>query len=588
MIISFKQLKFKNILSFGAKETVIDFTKGINLISGKNGSGKSAILDALSFCLFGKPYRNIKIKELINRRNKRNTEVTCEFTIDNRSSYVIKRTLEPYSLEIVKDGNEEDLLSSKRLNQEELDKIIGINYYLFKQVISLAVNYNKPFLSLSSMEKRQIIEQIFNITVFGQMLKEAKRKNADTFVRYEMSLNSIKILEENLKTLRKNLKEITTATKDFEKNKQTEIQSIEKRIQKYHEDIYAIKTDIDRVEKELISFSLLNMEETITENKLKLSEITKITNTTEYTIENNHNTIHNLENDVVCPRCKTILTKEHKQKEIEKLNNELKNLKKELETKESERKEYVEHLEYLESLKVNYNKYQGEKKNLEEKKKMLESELKHLNENLNKVSNRKIDIDVDSITNDFHKKIEEYKIVFKDSQNLKNIIENYELVYNILSESGIKAFFFRKLVPILNSKINEYLQLFEIPIVLSFNELMEEKITNYENMKSDISYCSYSEGEKKRIDMSILLSFISITKTISNWNCNLLLIDELLDSAIDESGLDKLVTSLKNMTYESNLSVYIISHRLQQDYSSKFNNCLQVEKVDSFSKIEYI
>ena len=117
---------------------------------------------------------------------------------------------------------------------------------------------------------------------------------------------------------------------------------------------------------------------------------------------------------------------------------------------------------------------------------------------------------------------------------------------------------------------------------------MNEKITNYENMNGDISYYSYSEGEKKRIDMSILLSFISITKTISNWNCNLLLIDELLDSAIDEGGLDKLVSSLKNMTYETNLCVYIISHRLQQDYSSRFNTCLQIEKIDSFSKISYL
>ena len=117
---------------------------------------------------------------------------------------------------------------------------------------------------------------------------------------------------------------------------------------------------------------------------------------------------------------------------------------------------------------------------------------------------------------------------------------------------------------------------------------MNEKITNYENIKNDISYYSYSEGEKKRIDMSILLSFISMTKAISNWNCNLLLIDELLDGAIDETGLDKLVTSLKNMTYESNLCIYIISHRLQQDYNSKFSKCLQIEKEDSFSKINYI
>ena len=110
MVITFKELKFKNLLSFGAQETVIQFSKGINLISGKNGSGKSAILDALSFCLFGKPYRSVKIKELINRKNKKDTEVICEFTIDNKDLIKIKRTINPDSLEIIKNGTEADLL----------------------------------------------------------------------------------------------------------------------------------------------------------------------------------------------------------------------------------------------------------------------------------------------------------------------------------------------------------------------------------------------------------------------------------------------------------------------------------------------
>ena len=172
-------------------------------------------------------------------------------------------------------------------------------------------------------------------------------------------------------------------------------------------------------------------------------------------------------------------------------------------------------------------------------------------------------------------------------ENLKQNLINNDIIQNILSENGIKAYFFKKLIPILNKKINEYIKIFELPIIIQFDEFMNETIYNMDNLRSNISYHAYSEGEKKRIDMSILLSFINITKTISNWNCNILMIDELLDSAIDENGLEKLVWSLKNLTYESkNLSIYIISHRIQQDYISQFKNCINVQKnSNGFSEV---
>jgi len=145
------------------------------------------------------------------------------------------------------------------------------------------------------------------------------------------------------------------------------------------------------------------------------------------------------------------------------------------------------------------------------------------------------------------------------------------------------------LIPILNKNINDYLTLFELPINLQFDEFMEETIKSAGMSESDFSYYSFSEGEKKRIDMAILLSFITITKTLANWNCNLLIIDELLDSAIDENGLEKLLKSLKNMTYDSDTCIYIISHRLQQEYLPQFKSQIKVEKnSNGFSKINFI
>ncbi|MDD5651607.1 MAG: hypothetical protein PHF86_14530, partial [Candidatus Nanoarchaeia archaeon] len=157
-------------------------------------SHNSTILDALSFCLYGQPYRKIKIKDLINRKNKKNLKVTCKFKVNNYETYQIIRTLNPDSIEILKNGESLDLLSSKKLNQDEIDKIIGINYQLFRLVIALAVNYNKPFLALSAMEKRDIIEQIFNIKIFGLMLKGIKKKTVDEKTKNEINEKTISLL----------------------------------------------------------------------------------------------------------------------------------------------------------------------------------------------------------------------------------------------------------------------------------------------------------------------------------------------------------------------------------------------------------
>jgi len=585
MVVKFKKLTFQNILSFGANPTVLEFEHGVNLISGLNGSGKSAILDALSFCLFGQPYRKIKIKELINRKNKKNLSVSCEFIVDEKDCYVLTRNMNVDSIEILKNGEELELLSSKKLNQEEIDKILGINHQMFKQVISLAVNYNKPFLSMQLFEKREIIEKIFNIVVFGQMLRFVKKNNVEIKTKSEVNSRSITLLEQHLKSLRKRVVELTEAQNNFQTNKEKDLRDNDERIKRFLREKIEIDEELESI---IVQVDSTNFdEETLKNLKKRKDEVVKSINENEFVVKSSEEMIDSLEKNKTCPWCKTDITQDHKDKEVKRLTDEIKEKRNEINKCKSERRDIEKEISRQETWLKELNDSHFKRDNLQEKLSLIDRELASAEDRRNNILNREIDFNLESINHEFEEKKVEYKDIWNETKNIKKILKNNDIVQSILSESGIKAYFFKKLIPILNIKINEYLKLFELPVIIQFDEFMVERINNLENLRNEISYYSYSEGEKKRIDMSILLSFISITKTISNWNCNLLIIDELLDSAIDEGGLEKLVSSLKTMVYDTkDLSIYIISHRLQQDYSSQFKNCLQLQKnSNSFSEI---
>jgi len=587
MEINFKYITFQNILSFGALPTTIRFESGISLISGKNGEGKSSILDALSFCLYGQPYRKIKIKELQNRKNKTDLKVSCEFVVDGKDNILITRCMNPDKISIEKNGEDIDLLSSKKLNQDEIDKIIGINYQMFKQVISLAVNYNKPFLSQTLNEKREIVEQIFNIVIFGQMLKLLKKRNVDSKTKNEINNRSLVLVEQHIKSLRKRISELKDAHNNFQVNKDKDIENIDKKIKEYMSE----KIEIDRNYQESMNNHKNEDNNNLLDNlntyKNEKEIVIKNINENEYIIKSSEKMKTSIGEYDKCPVCNTKITEDHKKIEIERLTNEIDSKIKILEILKVERTYKEKEIEIIEKLIFDINDNNQKIKNLENALAKIEKEISHNEEHRNEVLERKLDIDVNSIENELELKKSEYKILWNDNKLLKQNLINNDIIQNILSENGIKAYFFKKLIPILNKKINEYIKIFELPIIIQFDEFMNETIYNMDNLRSNISYHAYSEGEKKRIDMSILLSFINITKTISNWNCNILMIDELLDSAIDENGLEKLVWSLKNLTYESkNLSIYIISHRIQQDYISQFKNCINVQKnSNGFSEV---
>ena len=208
-----------------------------------------------------------------------------------------------------------------------------------------------------------------------------------------------------------------------------------------------------------------------------------------------------------------------------------------------------------------------------------------LDKQIENVKSRELKIDLTNIKEEYSNKVETYKEDIKKLTTLNNDQKNYEIVSKMLSEDGIKSYFFKMLVPILNNNINEYLNLFDLPVAISFDETMQETISIIGSSDKDVSYNSFSEGEKKRMDIAILLSFINTTKTISNWNCNLLTFDEILDSATDLNGLEKMLSSVKQLTLNDNqLCSYVISHK--DSFQDIYTRIIKIKKTNGFSKIE--
>jgi DNA repair exonuclease SbcCD ATPase subunit len=579
MYVKFENIKFKNILSYGNDETVVNFETGMTLISARSGSGKSTLIDALSFCLYGKPYRKIKINDLINRRNKKKLYTECNFLI-GEDRYKIVRTLLPNTIEIYKNDVSSEKLSSKKLNQEEINKIIGIDHNLFRQIIALSINYNKGYLALEAAEKRDIIESIFNIKVFAEMLKKLKNNNANLKVQSQLSLGQISILESTIKTLRTQIDNVEKTRLTFDADKEKTLERLN------------TEFNNKEIEYKKIIEENKNYKDNITELNSKLSkidfqsEVSELNSTMKFAEKQFNDAskqIELLELNTTCPFCNSDLTEEHKQKELARLQNDIDKAKKDASDAKERRSSLSQLYTINEGIKKNIATNETSLDKNKTKMSYIKADVKRIVQEIENETNKVFNFDDSQLKKDYEDKKESYKQLFQEYSNVQEDMKYNDFAVNILSDQGIKSFFFRKLVPILNLKINHFLDIFELPVSINFNEVMEEHITNVGG-KDDIPYMSFSEGEKKRIDIAIMLSFIDTTKTISNWNCNLLMFDEILDTSIDSEGLDKIMGSIKQMTIDdSKLCSYIISHR-DNDHEN-YNRKMIVKKVGGFSTI---
>ena len=586
MRVVFKELTIQNLLSFGNNETVIDFTKGLNLITGKNGSGKSsALLDAISFALYDKPYRKINKSELINRKNKKNLKVSCTFSV-NDTEYKIVRGLKntEVELEFYIDGSKQNLLSSKGLTQDEIENHIGIDYKLFKQIISLSINHNMPFLTLPAQEKWELLEKFFNIDVVASMLKVSKETLKNIKIKKDMISHTIDMLADIIRTEKRHIQELEESKKNFDSDKRKDLFEIKEKIDLSKLNLKQLKSDAKAKKAELDKLPATTDIKVLRDKK---DSLTKLINNCEYDIKHAEKILSALDEYDVCPTCKSNLTEDHKKQEVDiqktiiieakklmvEYNSEISIIKKQIVESElvaTDEQDLKYSIKYLKNQYVN-----------------IEAQIEKYTADKVKIESKQFVVDMDFMKKEYAQKLVEYKENKEELDTILISISTYTKIIEILSDTGVKSYIFDQLIPVLTKSVNYYLNIFELPIYIEFDNTMKDSIKTSTNFNSAVSYLSFSEGEKKKIDMAILLSFIDVTKKIANWNCNLLVIDELLDSSIDDNGLEKMLESLEKMVAsDKEMGIYIISHRFKTEYKHFFNSMIEVKKnSDGFSKI---
>lgn len=568
MRIHFKKVNYKNILSTGNNFTTIRLDGApTTLISGSNGSGKSTLLDAITFGLYGKPFRKVNKVQLINSINKKDMLVEIYFTVGG-NNYMIRRGMKPNIFEIYKDGEMINQDAAKRDYQSYLEtSILGINYKSFNQIVVLGSATYVPFMELPAQQRREIIEDLLDIQVFSTMgvlakdqIAENKQLISENAYKSEGVENSIKLVEENNDAIRK--------------IKETEVEKIREKMKVYIEGVETKKSDIESVEQEI-----QDLYQTIIDKKEVKTKF-DTANTLRADMERNRLSFekelsfyHDNDN---CPTCKQGIDHdfknnvvEEKSKRRDEIESGLRDIAEHIKTCQ-ERIDAISKVEdEIQEKNFKVSEIKAEIRSSKNALLGLKSELESAEREVEEVDTTKLQKLVQTLEGLKSKRVE-----------LLDDREVLSVVSTILKDGGIKARIISQYIPVMNKLINKYLAAFDLFVDFQLDENFNEVIKS--RFRDTFSYASFSEGEKLRITLAIMLSWRSVAKLRNSVSTNLLILDETLDGALDSVGIESLIETLHGLNSDDN--IFVISHRGDQ-FAEKFDTAIRFDKVKNFSEI---
>jgi DNA repair exonuclease SbcCD ATPase subunit len=570
-MIVFKKIRFKNFGSFGNNFTEIHLdTRKNTLVSGTNGNGKSfAFLDSITFALFGKPFRKINIPQLVNTINKKDCLVELDFEI-GQDKYLVRRGLAPKVFEIFHNGNMINQSAKNKDYQDHFEEqILRMNYKSFTQVVILGSSSFVPFMQLPAADRRSVIEDILDINVFTSMNTILKGRITQAKSILSAYDNDLSLNNETMNLKKKFIQSL--------KNKSSESTGkIKDKLKTLNETCDDLMEKKKKQEEKLASISFDQLAKAKTEKVIKALEKLKTQ------ISQNHDNCnkeigfyHDNDN---CPVCKQAITEEFKKDQVETKNSKLEEytkalfeLSSKLSSEETQLEEHEKTLEEIRNLKLSIaqlnTSYDGVLKNIKELTKDLEqsnvsgdeieSELKEL---------EKIQTKIDKIT--------------EDRKALQENIRCMEIASILLRDSGIKGKIIKNYLPIINKTVNKFLSAMDFFAQFNLDEEFNETIKS--RNRDTFSYMSFSEGEKMRIDLSLLLAWREVARVKNSANCNLLILDEVFDSSLDAVGAEEFMKLLTGL--DSKTNIFVISHRADS-LIDKFSTIITLEKKKNFSKL---
>jgi DNA repair exonuclease SbcCD ATPase subunit len=566
----FEKIKYKNILSAGNQfiEVTLNSHK-TTILRGANGQGKSLLITALIFGLYGKSNRGVTKKQLVNSVNKKDCLVEISFTVSNKS-YKIRRGISPNIFEIYVNDKLQDELSAVKDQQKYLEQnILKMSYKTFMQVVVLGSTNYVPFMELSSSERRDLVEELLDIKIFSAMnlvLKD-KIRNLESDIReIDLQKKSIKDLIESEK---EHIEIIRSSGSEMIERKQIELNSLSEETDNLIELNSKLQDTLLELNSDLEKLSYIPK---------KLKQFLGIYGKLQQKTSTIKEEVFFFENNTVCPTCTQTVDEDFRknkfislQKTLDELVQGEAQIYEDIKREEERENEFIKLSKEITNINSNLSNNQSK---ISIKNKQIKSIHKEIEEIKNKIETQ------DDGIKRLKKLISNLRKLEKMQSSYNESLEYLKFSHILMKDTGVKSKIIENYLPVMNTQINKYLQMMDLYINFQLDGEFKETINT--PIHENYSYGSFSEGEKQRINLSLLLAWRDIARLKNSVNCNIMFFDETLDSSLDSTGIEDMLKIINYIVKDSN--VLIISHR--DGYDDKFERVLEVKKVNGFTKIQ--